>query len=61
MFPNCIDRFGRKKRETKVQQTNKQTNKEKPRKKKRKMGIIVPTMNHYPRNGQEGDLEFSTR
>ena len=29
MFPNCIDRFGRKKRETKVQQTNK----EKPRKK----------------------------
>ena len=24
MFPSCIDRFGRKKRETKVQQTNKQ-------------------------------------
>ena len=28
MFPNCIDRFGREKRETKVQETNK----EKPRK-----------------------------
>ena len=55
MFPNCIDRFGRNKRETKVQQTNKQ------RKKKRKMGIIVPTMNHYPRNGQKGDFEFSAR
>ena len=24
MFPNCIDRFGRQKRETKQQQTNKQ-------------------------------------
>ena len=24
MFPNCIDGFGRKKRETKVQQTNKE-------------------------------------
>ena len=32
MFPNCIDRFGRNKRETKVQQTNKQ------RKKKKKNG-----------------------
>ena len=30
MFPYCIDRFGRQKRETKQQQ---QTNKEKPRKK----------------------------
>ena len=29
MFPNCIDRFGRQKRETKQQ-----TNKEKPRKNK---------------------------
>ena len=29
MFPDCIDRFGRKKGETKVQQTNK----EKPKKK----------------------------
>ena len=29
MFPNCINSFGPKKRETKVQQTNK----EKPRKK----------------------------
>ena len=29
MFPNCIDRCGRKKRETQVQQTNKET----PRKK----------------------------
>ena len=29
MFPNCIDHFGRKKREPKVQQTNK----ENPRKK----------------------------
>ena len=28
MFPNCIDRLGRQKRETKQQQTNK----EKPRK-----------------------------
>ena len=25
------------------------------------MGIIVPTMNHYRRNGEEGDPEFSTR
>ena len=32
MFPNCIDGFGRKKRETKVQQTNK----EKPREKNEK-------------------------
>ena len=32
MFPDCIDRFGRKKGETKVQQTNK----EKPRKKNEK-------------------------
>ena len=48
MFPNCIDRFGRQKRETKQQQTKK----EKPRKnKQRKDGIIAPTMNHYPRNG----------
>ena len=39
---------------------NKQTKKNQG-KKKRKMGIIVPTMNHYPRNGQEGDLEFSAR
>ena len=29
--------------------------------KKRKMGIIVSIMNHYPRNGWEGDPEFSTR
>ena len=57
MFPDCIDLFGRKKGETKVQQTNK----EKPKKKKRKMGIIVLNMNHYPKNGQEGDLEFSAR
>ena len=40
--------------------TNKQTKKNQG-KKKRKMGIIVPTMNHYPRTGQEGDLEFSAR
>ena len=26
-----------------------------------KMGIIVPTMNHYPMNGQERDPEFSNR
>ena len=60
MFPNCIDRFGRKKEK---QRYNKQTNKQRKikEKKKRKMGIIVPTMNHYPRNGQEGDLEFSAR
>ena len=32
MFPNCIDSFDPKKRETKVQQTNK----EKPRKKNEK-------------------------
>ena len=32
MFPDCINRFGRKKREPKVQQTNK----EKPRKKNEK-------------------------
>ena len=53
MFPNWIDRRSRQKRETKQQ-----TNKEKPRK---KMRIIVPTMNHCPRNGLEGDPEFSTR
>ena len=29
MFPNCIDRFGRQKRETKVQQANKEKTKEK--------------------------------
>ena len=58
MFPKCIDHFGRKKREAKVKK--KQTKKNQG-KKKRKMGIIVPTMNHYPRNGQEGDLEFSAR
>ena len=29
MFPNCIDRFGRQKRETKVQQTNNEKTKEK--------------------------------
>ena len=28
---------------------------------KLKLGTIVPTMNHYPRNEQEGDPEFSTR
>ena len=54
MFPNCIDRFGCQKRETKVQQANKEKTKE-------KMEIIVPIMNRYPRNGQEGDLEFSAR
>ena len=32
MFPNCTDGFGRKKRETKVQQANK----EKPREKNEK-------------------------
>ena len=35
MFPNCIDRFGRKKEK---QRYNKQTNKEKSRKKKKKNG-----------------------
>ena len=29
MFPNCIDRFGCQKRETKVQQTNNEKTKEK--------------------------------
>ena len=29
MFPNCIDRFGRQKRETKVQQTKQRKTKEK--------------------------------
>ena len=53
MFPNCIDHSGPQKKET----TQQKTNKEKPRKKKiiktkkRKVRIIVPTMNHYPRNG----------
>ena len=56
MFPNCIDRFGRKKEKERY---NKQTKEN--QEKKIKMGIIVPTMNHYPRNGQEGDLEFSAR
>ena len=46
MFLNCIDRFGLKERETKVQQTNKEK-----RRKKRKVGVIVPIMNHCPRNG----------
>ena len=50
MFPNCIDRFSRQKKKETTQQ---KTNKENPRKKliNKKMGIIVPTMNHYPRNG----------
>ena len=52
MFPNRLGH--QKKKET----TQQKTNKEKLRK---KMGTIVPTMNHYPRNGQEEDSEFSTR
>ena len=48
MFPNCIDRLGHQKRETKQQQTKQRKNKEKIN--KLKMGIIAPTMNHYPRN-----------
>ena len=28
---------------------------------KLKLGTIVPAMNHYPRNEQEGDPEFSIR
>ena len=46
MFPNCIDRLGHQKRETKQQQIKKNQGKN-----KQKMGIIAPIMNHYPRNG----------
>ena len=42
----------------KKQNDKKQTKKNQ---KKKKMGIKVPTMNHYPWNGQEGDPEFSTK
>ena len=45
MFPDCIDRLGHQKRKTKQQIKKNQG------KNKQKMGIIVPTMNHYPRNG----------
>ena len=45
-----------KKETTQKKQTKK--NQEKNKLKKKKMEIIVPTMNHYPRNGQEGDPEF---
>ena len=48
MFPICIERLGHQKRET--EQTNKQR-KTKEKRNRYKMGIIVPTMNHYPRNG----------
>ena len=58
MFPNCIDCFGHQK---KKKQHNKETKKKQEKINNKKMGIIVPTMNHYPRNGQEGDPEFSTR
>ena len=61
MFPNCIDRFGRQRRETKQQQQQQQQKKSKEKIKKERLGIIVPTMNHYPRNGLEGDPEFSIR
>ena len=47
MFSNCIERLGHK--NNKKLKTKQQTNKQKPRNKK--MGIIAPTMNHYPRNG----------
>ena len=50
MFPNCIDRFSRQKKNDLTQQ--KKTNKNKQRKiKKNKMGVIVPTMNQYQMNG----------
>ena len=51
MFPNCIDRFGRQKKETTKQKANKRKTKKRAKEKKKKMGIIVPTMNHYPANG----------
>ena len=34
MFPNCIDRVGRKKKEPKVQQTNKEKSRKKQTNKK---------------------------
>ena len=59
MFPNYIDRFSRQKKRNNTTKNKQRKNKKKLNKKKKKE-IIVPTMNHYPRNGQEGDLEFST-
>ena len=41
--------------------TQPKTIKEKTINNNKKMGIIVPTMNHYPMNGYEGDPEFSTK
>ena len=46
MSPNCIERLGHQKRETK-QQTKKNQGKDKQIKK----GIIAPAMKQYPRNG----------
>ena len=54
MFPNCIDRFGHEKRETKVQQTNKQ-------RKTKEINKQIKNGNKNLRNGWKGDLEFSAR
>ena len=43
------------------QNDNRQRKKNRGENKQIKIGIIVPTMNHYSRNGLEGDPEFSTR
>ena len=58
MFPNCIDCFSRQKKRNNTTKNKQRKNKKKINKKKKE--TIVPTMNHYPRNGQEGDLKFST-
>ena len=60
MFPNCTDRFDRQKRETTQKQTKKNQEKNKIIS-KQKMGIIVPTIDHYLRNELEGDPDFFTR
>ena len=49
MFPNCIDCFGHQKKKKK--QHNKEAKKKQEKINNKKMGIIVPTMNHYPRSG----------
>ena len=46
------------KKETTQKNKTKKNQEKNKFKKKKKMEIIVPTMNHYPRNGQEGDPEF---
>ena len=63
MFSNCIKRLGHQKRKRKKEAKQQQINKEKPRENKqiKNRNNSTHSMNHYPRNGSKGDLEFSTR